>query len=44
MEPVLDTVGNPITLLIERIAYLCIGLLFIGAIYTGIKRNEEDDS
>ena len=43
MEPVSDLVGNPITLLIERIVYLGIGVFFVGAIYTGIKRNEKED-
>jgi len=43
MEPLSDSVGNPITLLIERIAYLGIGIFFIGAIYTGIKRNKKEE-
>ncbi len=42
MDPVSELVGNPITLLIERIAYLAIGIFFIAAIYTSIKRSEKD--
>jgi|GEM_PF-4502358 hypothetical protein len=36
------TVGNPISLLIERIVYLAIGIFFIVALYTGIQRGRKD--
>ena len=42
MEPITNLVGNPITLLIERIIYLAIGLFFVAAFYTGIKRNNQE--
>ncbi len=40
MELASDLVGNPITLLIERLVYLGIGIFFLAAIYTGLKRNK----
>ena len=42
MVPLSDVVGNPITLLIERISYLGIGFFLIAALYTGIKRGNQD--
>ena len=36
------TVGNPISLLIERLVYLAIGIFFIVALYTGIQRGRKD--
>ncbi len=43
MDPSSALVGNPITLLIERVAYLFIGIFFIIALYKGIKSNNEED-
>ena len=34
-----NLVGNPVSLLIERLVYLSIGIFFIAALYTGIQRN-----
>ena len=42
MDSSLELVGNPISLLIERLAYFAIGIFFIVALYTGIKRNNQD--
>ncbi len=42
MEPISDVVGNPVTLIIERISYLGIGLFLIAALYTGVKRNNQE--
>ena len=36
-------IGNPITLLIERISYLGIGIFFIAALITGLRRNDQDN-
>ena len=36
------TVGNPISLLIERLVYLAIGIFFMVALYTGIQRGRKD--
>ncbi len=37
-----EFVGNPTSILIERLAYLSIGIFFTAAFYTGIKRNLKD--
>ena len=37
MEPTSSLVGNPITLLIERIAYLGIGFFLIAALFLGLR-------
>ena len=42
MESDFIPIGNPISLLIERVAYLAIGIFFVGALYTGIQRNKKD--
>ena len=42
MEPNALTVGNPITLLLERLVYLAIGIFFVVALYTGIQRGRKD--
>ena len=39
-----ESIGNPITLLIERISYLGIGVFFIAAIYRGVKKNAEEEN
>ena len=43
MEPISDIIGNPITMMIERISYLGIGLFFIAAIYRGLKKNDKEE-
>ena len=42
MDSTVELVGNPISLLIERLVYLSIGIFFIAALYTGIKRDMQD--
>mgnify|MGYP001475137404 CR=1 FL=1 len=39
MESTSDIVGNPIALIIERVAYLGIGIFFVAALYRGVLRN-----
>ena len=41
IEQATELVGNPITLLIERISYLGLGFFLIAALYRGIKRGSE---
>tara|TARA_B100000131_G_scaffold312391_1_gene346427 strand:+ start:488 stop:622 length:135 start_codon:yes stop_codon:yes gene_type:complete len=43
METDLTPLGNPIALLAERFVYLCIGIFFIGALFTGIQRKQEKE-
>ncbi len=43
MESVSELVGNPITLLIERVVYLAIGVFFLVAFFTGIQRNNQNE-
>ncbi len=42
MDSASELLGNPLTLLIERLVYLSIGIFFIVAFYRGVKRNLED--
>ena len=43
MEPVSNIVGNPITLLIERLVYLGIGIFLVAALYRGLQKNSSDN-
>ncbi|KGG14074.1 MULTISPECIES: hypothetical protein [Prochlorococcus] len=42
MEITSELVGNPITLLLERVAYFLIGCFFVVALYRGVKRGNQD--
>ncbi len=38
----IQPIGNPITLLLERIAYVLIGCFFIVAFFSGLQRGRQD--
>ena len=40
----IDIIGNPITLLIERLFYLLIGIFFLVAIVSAVKRGKDEES
>ncbi len=42
-DSIQQAIGNPITLLIERIAYLGIGLFFALSLITGLLRQRDDE-
>ncbi len=42
MEVYSELVGNPSTLLLERLLYLFIGCFFVVALYTGIQRGRSE--
>ncbi len=42
MESSTEIIGNPITLLVERVAYLALGLFFIIAFYRAIKTEKSE--
>ena len=43
LEPLTEVVGNPISLLVERFAYLAIGVFLIAALVTGVLREKESN-
>lgn len=43
MDSIDIAVGNPISLIIERLVYLGIGLFFIIAFTSGVRRNKKED-
>tara|TARA_Y100001968_G_C19449136_1_gene767315 strand:+ start:723 stop:869 length:147 start_codon:yes stop_codon:yes gene_type:complete len=43
METAINIVGNPITVILERGAYLFIGIFLLVALFTGVRRNIKEN-